>query len=295
MSYLLFMDESGHDHGVVPYEVRGGISLHDSDLWQFVRSIQAAELANFGGHLHQFGSEIKGMKLLKNRVFKWANQGSPLEAEERRRLALAFLNKGAAQQTPTRPEFTGYGQACIAFMRDVLHLLHEHRGNIFATAIPRTVERPTTLETDEYLRKDHVFLFERYYYFLEREQETGLIVMDETERVEDRAFVSKMHRYFTKTLTGKQRTARIVPVPFFVSSDMAYPVQVADLCIYAINWGFRLPSVGMDADVRSEIAGAFESDIRSLQFSGDGYKSGQVYPMHGIVYIPDPYETRRGK
>jgi hypothetical protein len=104
-----------------------------------------------------------------------------------------------------------------------------------------------------------------------------------------------MHRYFTKTLTGKQRTARIVPVPFFVSSDMAYPVQVADLCIYAINWGFRLPSVGMDADVRSEIAEAFESDIRSLQFSGDGYKSGQVYPMHGIVYIPDPYETRRGK
>lgn len=49
------------------------------------------------------------------------------------------------------------------------------------------------------------------------------------------------------------------------------------------------------ADVRPEIAGAFESDIRSLQFSGDGYKSGQVYPMHGIVYIPDPYETRRGK
>jgi hypothetical protein len=99
MSYLLFMDESGHDHGVVPYEVRGGIALHDSDLWQFVRSIQAAELANFGGYLHQFGSEIKGMKLLKNRVFKWANQGTPLEAEERRRLALAFLNKGAAQQT----------------------------------------------------------------------------------------------------------------------------------------------------------------------------------------------------
>ena len=41
-----------------------------------------------------------------------------------------------------------------------------------------------------------------------------------------------------------------------------------------------------DADVRSEIAGAFESGIRSLQFSGDGYKSGQVDPMHGIVYIP---------
>jgi hypothetical protein len=235
------------------------------------------------------------MKLLRTRVFKWAKQGPPLGTDERRRLALAFLNKGAAQQQPTQPEFTAYGQACIAFVRDVFRLLGEHGASIFATAIPRTVARPATLETEEYLRKDHVFLFERYFYYLEREQETGLLVMDETERVEDRAFVSKMHRYFTKTHTGKQRTAKIVPVPFFVASDMAYPVQVADLCIYAINWGFRLPALGMAAEVRPEIADEFGTAIRNLQFSGDGYKGGQVYPMHGIVFVPDPYETRRGK
>ena len=26
MSYLLFLDESGHDHRTMPYEVRGGVS-----------------------------------------------------------------------------------------------------------------------------------------------------------------------------------------------------------------------------------------------------------------------------
>ena len=41
-----------------------------------------------------------------------------------------------------------------------------------------------------------------------------------------------------------------MPTPFFVSSDMSYAVQAADLCIYCIyciNWGFRLPARGMDA------------------------------------------------
>ncbi len=28
MSWLLFLDESGHDHRQLPYEVRGGIALH---------------------------------------------------------------------------------------------------------------------------------------------------------------------------------------------------------------------------------------------------------------------------
>ena len=33
MSWLLFMDESGHDHKNTPLEVRGGIALHAKDIW----------------------------------------------------------------------------------------------------------------------------------------------------------------------------------------------------------------------------------------------------------------------
>ena len=38
MSYLLFIDESGHDHRHAPYEVRGGIALHSRKLWPFIRA-----------------------------------------------------------------------------------------------------------------------------------------------------------------------------------------------------------------------------------------------------------------
>jgi len=71
--------------------------------------------------------------------------------------------------------------------------------------------------------------------------------MDEVDESEDRRFVSRLQRYFTKTAPGRHRTTWIVPTPFFVASDMTYPLQAADICIYCVNWGFRLPSIGMDA------------------------------------------------
>jgi hypothetical protein len=39
MSWLLFLDESGHDHKQMPYEVRGGVALHARELWPFVRAV----------------------------------------------------------------------------------------------------------------------------------------------------------------------------------------------------------------------------------------------------------------
>ncbi len=30
MAWLLFLDESGHDHKQMPYEVRGGVAIQDS-------------------------------------------------------------------------------------------------------------------------------------------------------------------------------------------------------------------------------------------------------------------------
>lgn len=38
MSYLLFLDESGHDHKVAPYEVTGGVAIHVSKLWPLSRA-----------------------------------------------------------------------------------------------------------------------------------------------------------------------------------------------------------------------------------------------------------------
>jgi hypothetical protein len=294
MSYLLFLDESGHDHRAMPYEVRGGVALHASKLWPFVQEMQRLELASFGTALHQFRTELKGCKLLDKDRFKWARQASQMTDEERRKHCRGFLTKGLEKKSPIKMEFTAYGQACLEMATGTFELLRQHNARLFAAAIPRSVIKPDTFAAEEYLRKDQVFLLERYFYFLEQETQHGLLVMDEVEKAEDRRFVRRLEAYFRRTEIGRYRSAWIVPAPFFVSSDMTYPVQAADLMIYCVNWGFRLPTRGMDAPVRSEIAGNYGRWLAQLQFRGEGYRDGTVYDSYGIVFVPDPYEARGG-
>lgn len=146
---------------------------------------------------------------------------------------------------------------------------------------------------EEFLRKDHVFLLERFFYFLESQHDFGLLVMDEVDKSNDRKFVRQMDAYFTKTATGRYRTAWIVPTPFFVSSDLTYPIQAADLCIYCVNWGFRLPSQGMSAATRDEIAREFGPWLHQLQYRGDAYREGEIFKTWGITYVPNPYGPGR--
>lgn len=292
MSWLLFMDESGHDHRTMPYEVRGGIVLHAGELWPFVQDVQRLELESFGVTLHQFRTELKGCKLLDRDRVKWARQTPMMPGEERRKHCRGFLTKGLERKPPTRSEFTAYGQACLEMVRGIFQLLRDHKAQLFAAAIPSRIDRPDTYQAAEYLRKDHVFLLERYFYFLEARRDHGLLVMDEVEKTADRRFVRRLQTYFSKSQTGRYRSQWIVPTPFFVSSDMTYPIQAADLAIYCINWGFRLPNRGMDAPTREEIASEFGPWLHQLQFCGDAVRNGEVFKEWGIVFVPDPYSGR---
>ena len=117
--------------------------------------------------------------------------------------------------------------------------------------------------------------------------------MDETDKQLDKRFVSRMGKNdFTKTAVGRNRSYWIVPVPLFVSSDMTYAVQAADLCLYCINWGFRPRSWPSDLETRREIASDFGPKLNRLQWEGDGYRDGTVFRTKGIVLVPDPYEQR---
>ena len=86
-------------------------------------------------------------------------------------------------------------------------------------------------------------MLERFFYRLEESKKYGILVFDECDKTEDGRFVRRLQRYYSKTAKGRYRTAWVVPSPFFVSSDMTYAVQAADLCMYCVNWGFRLPSM----------------------------------------------------
>ena len=294
MSWLLFLDESGHDHRHMPYEVRGGVALHVSQLWPFVRAMQQLELASFGCELALYQKELKGSTLLDRKRFRFAQQAAPMPDGERRKHARGFLTKGLEKKPPARDEFTAYGQACLEMARGTFQLLDDHGAVLFAVAIPRRVKKPATEDVEDYLRKDHVFLLERFFYYLEAQQEHGILVMDEADKTEDRRFVRRMERYFTKTDNGRYRTTWIVPTPFFVASDLTYAVQAADLCIYCVNWGFRLPALGMTAHSREEIESLFGPWLGRLQFRGQGYRDGTVFVTFGIAFVPNPYSPGKG-
>lgn len=292
MSFLFFLDESGHDHKNMPYEVRGGVVLHSSVLWSFVRDMMALEVDAFGDRLHVYGTEIKGHKLLDRDRFRWSDQAGELDPMTRRANSTAFLRKSVSGGAPTRIEFTAYGQASLMMARGIFDLLEKHGGRVFACAIPRGAHKGIVPPAD-YLRKDQVFLLERFYYFLEESKQTGLLVMDETEKKTDRQFVARLQRYFTLTHTGQLRSKWIVPSPFFVSSDMAYPVQAADVCIYCINCGFRIADRGMDAEVRPEIATEFAQRLSRLQWQCERGPDVERFVSYSIVYVPDPYTARQ--
>ncbi|MBX9719833.1 MAG: DUF3800 domain-containing protein, partial [Candidatus Obscuribacterales bacterium] len=164
---------------------------------------------------------------------------------------------------------------------------------VFAVAIPRGIQKPAEFTAQDFLRKDIVFLFERYFQLLDQTDDTGLLVMDQTDKSLDRKFVRHVENYFNKTQTGRWRASRIIPSPLFVSSDMTYPVQVADVCIYCVNWAFRIPTRGMDAPVRQEITDQFAGYLGALQHRAVlQLDSGEKITAFSIAYVQDPYTAR---
>lgn len=207
MSWLFFMDESGHDHRNCPYEVRGGIAIHAGKLWSFVQSMQQLELESFGCQLSFFGNEIKGSTLLDRKRFRFASGHTIMSDACRRDNARSFLEKSHRNQNPMKLEFSAYGQACIFMARGIFQNLKEHDAMIFASIVPNSSKKPENFKFDEYLRKDHVFLLERYFYMLESRQEYGLLVFDEIEKQEDRKLSRRIQRYYTTTAKGQHRAA----------------------------------------------------------------------------------------
>ncbi|MCC5831200.1 MAG: DUF3800 domain-containing protein [Phycisphaeraceae bacterium] len=288
MSWLLFLDESGHDHKKAPYEVHGGFAIHARKLWPFILAVRNLEQSIFGANLREYGLEIKGGKLLRTRCFRWEKQQDRMDAALRRKHALNFLNNGKQKRRPRAEQFAAYGQACIAMAEGVIELLNSHDARIFAAIVPRHA-KPSRRSPDM-LRKDIVFLLERFFYFLEGNQEMGLLVMDVTQKRTDHQMVRCMERYFTLTQTGRQRTQWIVPVPLFVESDMAYGVQAADLCIYCLNWGWRLADQ-MTEPTRPEIE-PFVRIMKKAFWHGDGYRDGKTFTTYGTFFVPDLYDAR---
>ncbi|MCC6126790.1 MAG: DUF3800 domain-containing protein [Pirellulales bacterium] len=289
---LLFIDESGHDGHNMPCETLAGVAIAEDCLWNLVRAIRSAEREFFGDYLRNLHpDEIKGRTLLKRKRTQSAARTLQIERMELAGLAHACLRKGmeASRQgltrsTATEREIVAYSRQIMNFAHHVIDLAASFNVQLFASVVDVTAPRPEPGR----LRKDYVYLFERYFYFLETlpVRERGLIVFDELDKARSHVLLQQMAAYFLGTETGRYRSSRIVPEPFFVHSDLTTGVFLADLAAYILGWAWRLRD--MRQPIRPELS-PYADKLHGMQFVGEKPRRNEegVWRLFGIRYIDD--------
>lgn len=290
---LLFIDESGHDRKSMPCEVLAGVAIAEDNLWNLVRAIRAAERDFFGDYLRNLRqTELKAKKLLKRKRFSSAARALDIPQEELSALANAALRKGieanechANRSAATQRELVAYSRNVLRFVEEVLAIAARYGVKVFASVVDCQALRPAP----GLLRKDYVYLFERYFYFLETltMRERGLIVFDELDHAKSHILMQQMAAYFLGTRTGQYRSSRIVPEPFFVHSELTTGIFLADLAAYILGWSWRLKS-RMTQNSRPELR-PYCQQLHEMQFHGEKPHSegADVIPLHGIIYLDD--------
>lgn len=236
MAYFLFIDESGHDHHESPYEVLAGVAIQDTELWKFIKDVHEIELHCFGRRYREDGREIKAKKFLNKKTFRLANQLDPIDLLERTDLARAALDNGNAIN---KKRLTALAQAKLSYVKQLFQLCQQYRCKIFASIV---ADPDKVLSDTAMLRKDYIYLFERFYYFLEDTpgEPRGVVVFDELEKSASHILLTQMDRYFKNTAKGRARSSLIIPEPFFVHSDLTTGIQVVDFVAYLLSWNFRV-------------------------------------------------------
>ena len=214
-----------------------------------------------------------------------------LDDASRRNGACRFLTKSQQKQSPSKRDFTSFGQASKMMAHQVFSSLRSHDAVLFASIIPR-IKPPKDYQFSHYLRKDLIFLHERFYWFLEAKQESGLLILDQVEKETDKRYLKRVEDYYIKTAKGRKRSKWIVPYPLFVDSELSYGAQAADLCLYCINWGFRRPEWNFKGAKRDDIHAEFAGLCGELQFKGTSVEDRKQRKLFGINYVADPYSAR---
>ena len=283
MAWILFIDESGHDHSESPYEVLAGLAVEDSRVWSLVTAVRDAELAAFGVRLSGPTHEPKGRELLKRKTFRLASQMPPMAPDERTALARSCLEKGRTGGNVTRAELTALGQAKVAFVERTLELCASHQARAFASIVDRDAPRPT----GTFLRKDCAYLFERFFYLLDDQPpvQQGLVVFDERDKTQSHILIAQMEEYFLQTAVGRMRAARVVPEPLFVHSDLTTLVRLADFVAYLVVWGAKI-GPQMTRPRRDEL-GALVARVLDLRYRAIRDRAGEPFQVWSFAVITD--------
>lgn len=258
MAYFLYVAASGRDGGACPYGVLAGVAVEERDLWNLAQALADAQFRHFGRTLKPREAAGRPRNLLKHKSFRLAAQMRPIELDERRELARACLERGEGAD---RRALTALAQAKLAYVGEALELCARFRCRFVASITPRTAAAPPPGT----LRKDFLYLFERFFYFLDdlKPSPVGVIVARDHDGSLGRLVAEQMDRYFKHTTRGRQRASLVVPEPLVSRGELTAGNEVAALVAYITAWGFRTRELTEPA--RRELYG-FKEQVRGLRY-----------------------------
>jgi hypothetical protein len=284
---LYFVDESGIDLKKSPCLVLAGVSIRESRVWPMTQAYNAlrADCLRFPAEM---AYEVKGSKLLKARVFRQAESQEPMPLEERNAAIERLLEKNARGENADPVELAALAQGKLDLVDRALDLARDFEMTVFASIVSR--EAPQQRDRS-ILRKDFSYLFQRIHcHVCDQEPAAhGVMIFDEQDPALSQRLLDQIHRYFIETYRGQQRAERMIPIPFFVHSELTPAIQIADLVAYITNWGLRTPR--MPEPARPELQ-PFADKVFALRYEGRevplnpnlGKRGKKTW---GIAYIPD--------
>jgi hypothetical protein len=285
---LYFVDESGIDLKESPCVVLASVGAREADVWPFAQAfLQLKEdILRFPPDQ---AYEAKGSKLLNRRVFQQAGLAPLLPARDRTIAVENLLAKNERGENAGFHELLGLAQAKLAFADAALDLAQEFGMKVFASIVPRDAPQQRDASI---LRKDFAYLFQRIHCHVcdGPDHAHGVLIFDEQDKALSQGLLDQIHRYFVDTERGKQRAERMIPMPFFVHSELTPAIQLADIVAYIINWGLRMGR--MTEPARDELK-PFADKVFGLRYQGKEIpvRSRRIRsrkkPIWGIAYIED--------
>lgn len=284
---LYFVDESGIDLKRAPYLVLAGVSIAEARVWPMTQAFNELrdEVLRFSRNSPY---EVKGSKLLKARVFSHAQLRERMSADDRAAQIDRLVTKNASGEAVGGDELAALAQAKLEFVDRVLDLAAEFEMKIFASMVPRNAPQQ---KNGTFLRKDFSYLFQRIHCHVcdQEDRAHGVMIFDEQDPALSQRLLDQIHRYFQGTDNGRHRAQRMIPMPFFVHSDLTPAIQIADLVAYILNWGLRMPRM---AEPGREELKPFADKVFALRYKGREVQRTRRFTKRGnkiwgIAYIPD--------
>ncbi len=160
------------------------------------------------------------------------------------------------------------------YANEILRLCRQQNGIAFAIIEERPTQEQIDAAEEYLLPRGYIYLFERINICCSQinENEKGILIFDSQDMRKNEILSKQIGGFFHKSKKGFSLN-QIVPEPYFVSSNICYGIQLADLIAYIVGHKFAH---------RNELK-PFYDQIKEFQFSHQDEEN--EYTKYGIKLL----------